>query len=93
MVPLQKPRPAYCKSARAIQPRPRPRESLLHKKIVPSPAQHAQSLIFTENAQIQGYDATTGAGAFYYFIPIMIYFIITVNEILYEKEKKLRQGI
>lgn len=45
------------------------------------------------NRFIQGYDATTGAGAFYYFIPIMIYFIITVNEILYEKEKKLRQGI
>lgn len=42
------------------------------------------------NRYVSGFDATTGAGAFYYFIPIMMYFITTVNEILYEKEKKLR---
>ena len=41
----------------------------------------------------RGYDVSTGGGAFYFFIPIMIHFILTINEILREKEKKLRLGI
>ncbi|KAL4479229.1 hypothetical protein ABPG72_011441 [Tetrahymena utriculariae] len=40
-----------------------------------------------------GYDVVTSNGAFYFFVPIMINFIITINEILREKQKKLRQGI
>jgi len=35
-------------------------------------------------------DVVTGHGAFYFFIPIMINFIVTINEILREKQKRLR---
>lgn len=37
-------------------------------------------------------DVVTGHGAFYFFIPIMINFIVTINEILREKQKRLRSG-
>jgi hypothetical protein len=38
----------------------------------------------------EGYNVFSGTGAFYLFIPIMISFILLINEILREKEKKLR---
>ena len=37
-----------------------------------------------------GFDLFSSYGAFYLFIPIMISFILLINEILREKEKKLR---
>ncbi|EAR96275.2 transporter family ABC domain protein (macronuclear) [Tetrahymena thermophila SB210] len=41
----------------------------------------------------QGYDVFAGNGAFYLFVPIMVTFILLINEILREKEKRLRQGL
>lgn len=38
----------------------------------------------------QGYEVFAGNGAFYLFIPIMVSFILLINEILREKEKRLR---
>jgi ABC-type multidrug transport system ATPase subunit len=40
-----------------------------------------------------GYDEISGFGAFYFFIPYMISFIVTITEITREKEKRLRQGL
>jgi hypothetical protein len=41
----------------------------------------------------RGYDFKDVNGAIYFFIPVMLYFIISVNEILNEKDKRLRHGI
>ena len=38
-------------------------------------------------------NVSSSQGAFYYFVPLMLCFIMTINEILREKEKKLRLGI
>ncbi|EGR29336.1 hypothetical protein IMG5_158040 [Ichthyophthirius multifiliis] len=40
-----------------------------------------------------GFDLFSAYGAFYLFIPVMISFILLINEVLREKEKKLRQGL
>lgn len=42
---------------------------------------------------MNGYDVTFTGGAFFFFIPYMLLYLVTVNEILKEKEKKLRQGV
>lgn len=42
---------------------------------------------------MKGYDIMATGGAFYFFIPYMVLFLITVNEILLEKERKLRNGV
>ncbi|EGR27398.1 hypothetical protein IMG5_196680, partial [Ichthyophthirius multifiliis] len=52
----------------------------------------AQDFPFAYNRFTTGYDVVTTNGAFYFFIPIMINFIILINEILREKQKKLRHG-
>ena len=38
-------------------------------------------------------DITSTNGTFLYLIPFMLIFLVTNNEILSEKEKKLRQGV
>ena len=38
-------------------------------------------------------EITSTNGTFFFFIPFMLIFLITNNEILSEKEKKLRQGV
>ena len=38
-------------------------------------------------------DITSTNGTFFFFIPFMLIFLVTNNEILSEKEKKLRQGV
>lgn len=40
----------------------------------------------------EGIDLATNQGAFYFFVPIMINFILSINEMLREKSKKLRLG-
>ena len=42
---------------------------------------------------MEGYDMASHHGAMFFFLPFMLHFIMSINEILREKEKKLRQGI
>ena len=48
----------------------------------------------TETGRLQrGYKFVDVNGAIYFFLPILLYFIITVNELLTEKERRLRIGV
>lgn len=41
----------------------------------------------------QGLDIFSQYGSFYFLLPIMLLYVLTINDILKEKQKKLRQGI
>ena len=45
------------------------------------------------NRFLDGYDIVTKAGAFYFFIPPMVTFVIVLIEVVREKEYKLRHGL
>eukprot|EP00357_Protocruzia_adherens_P001361 CAMPEP_0115019368 /NCGR_PEP_ID=MMETSP0216-20121206/29400_1 /TAXON_ID=223996 /ORGANISM="Protocruzia adherens, Strain Boccale" /LENGTH=942 /DNA_ID=CAMNT_0002390821 /DNA_START=13 /DNA_END=2841 /DNA_ORIENTATION=- len=42
---------------------------------------------------LQGYDVLSSSGAFYFFLPTMVLFVITLTEMVREKEMRLRQGL
>lgn len=42
------------------------------------------------NRRMRNVDVTSTNGTFFFFIPFMLIFLVTNNEILSEKEKKLR---
>lgn len=45
------------------------------------------------NRFIEGIDVAGNYGAFYFFAPFLLLFLLTINELLQEKGKKLRQGL
>lgn len=47
----------------------------------------------TSNRYLEGYDVVATSGAFYFFIPPMVIFVVTLIELLREKESRLRQGL
>lgn len=54
---------------------------------------NVQSFPLPTNRWMSGYDIVTAAGAFYFFIPPMVTFVVLLIEIVREKEYKLRHGL
>lgn len=52
-----------------------------------------QSFPHPENDIFNNYDVVTSNGALYFILPTLVAFMLFINEILKEKEKKLRQGL
>ena len=42
---------------------------------------------------MDGYDIVSASGAFYFFIPPMVTFVVLLIEIVREKEYRLRHGL
>lgn len=52
-----------------------------------------QDFPVTSNRYLEGYDIVANSGAFYFFIPPMVIFVVTLIDLLREKETRLRQGL
>ena len=46
-----------------------------------------------KNRYLQGYNVVTDSGAFYFFIPPMVIFVVMLIEVVREKEYRLRHGL
>ena len=70
-----------------------------HKNLIDNTAPPTNMTILTQDYPhtqtrfLQGYDAISALGSFYFFIAPMITFIVVLEELVAEKEKRLRQGL
>lgn len=62
-------------------------------KSVPKLDLDMQSYPIVRSRYMNGYDVVVAAGAFYFFIPPMVTFVVIMIELAREKEQSLRQGL
>eukprot|EP00743_Colponemidia_sp_Colp-15_P008092 GILK01008768.1.p1 GENE.GILK01008768.1~~GILK01008768.1.p1 ORF type:complete len:953 (+),score=144.68 GILK01008768.1:132-2990(+) len=68
-------------------------ESQRTGKTVPTIEVSTQSFPQTANRRLIGVDVVSSEGAFWFFIPPMVSFVVVLSEIVREKEQRLRQGL
>jgi len=62
-------------------------------KAVPKLDFEMQNFPVVKSRYVDGYDVVAASGAFYFFIPPMVTFVVIMIELAREKEQNLRQGL